>query len=88
MQTKNMLRKQYMRRNKIIQEPREPGKFDVLLKSQRQDIMHFIENCISSRRKRGCDDIFCNYHLKIQEKVFVFVCFVFLNENRQNKRGM
>ena len=45
MQTKNMLRKQYMRRKEIILEPREPGKFDVLLKSQRQDIMHFIEIC-------------------------------------------
>ena len=44
MQTKNMLRKQYMRINKIIQEPREPDKFDVLLKSQKQDIKHFIEN--------------------------------------------
>ena len=33
-----------MRRNKIIQKPREPDKFDVLLKSQRQDIMHFVEN--------------------------------------------
>ena len=28
-----MLRKQYMRRNKIILEPIEPGKFDVLLSS-------------------------------------------------------
>ena len=52
MQTKNMLRKQNMQRNKIIQEPREPGKFDVLLKSQRQAIMHFIENCTFIKKEK------------------------------------
>ena len=30
---------------KIIKEPRETSKFDVLLTFQRQEIMHFIENC-------------------------------------------
>ena len=74
MQTKNMLRRQYMPKKKIIKEPREPSKFDVLLTFQRQEIMHFIENCTFFKKEMWIWRFFQQLQSKnISKSLFFFL---------------